>query len=148
MKTGVEDYLRGMNVTILKLNFTQCDKSIMQHDTVNNQKKPKQKEGNTCIHPYSDIQMFWGRYPFLRDALQTCTQCTGPVLVCDAQDTLFQRDPFGDGIPKVHGMQSLHSTNKGFEEHRDRMHSLSKTNTEQLRGRPERNPGSCFGLKF
>ena len=37
--------------------------------------------------------------------LQGCEACTGPVLVTDARDVYFQRDPFGDGAEAVRGLQ-------------------------------------------
>lgn len=108
MKEGVEDYLISMNVTIKKIDFVQCDKPIVQLDQV---KTKKDKEANTCIKPYSDVKIRWGRYPFLRDALIECKKCTGPVLVSDARDVFFQRDPFSDGAKNVNGIEF-------FSEHR------------------------------
>ena len=49
-------------------------------------------------------QIRWGRFPFLRDALEACRECTGPVLVTDVRDVLFQRDPFGAGAPEIRGL--------------------------------------------
>ena len=109
MKPGVEDYLNVMDVTILKLNYTECDRPIIAN--ASEVKTDKDKEANTCVYPYSDIKIRWGRYPILRDALLNCKQCTGPVLVTDTRDTYFQRDPFGDVAPPVTGLQL-------FAEHR------------------------------
>jgi hypothetical protein len=103
MKQGVEAYLDKKNVTIVELEFVPCDKPIFDDNDQYNKKK--KKEGNTCIKPYPDIKVRWGRYPKLRDELQECTACTGPVLVTDARDVLFQRDPFGDGVEEIHGLQ-------------------------------------------
>jgi len=50
------------------------------------------------------MQIRWGRFPFLRDALESCKACTGPVLMTDVRDTIFQRDPFGDGAPEIEGL--------------------------------------------
>lgn len=102
LKDGVEGYLLSKNVTILRLNYTECVHKILQDHEIKNK---KDKECNTCIAPYQDVKIRWGRFPFLRDALRNCKACTGPVLVTDVRDTLFQRDPFGDGAPAVNGLQ-------------------------------------------
>mmetsp|Transcript_58587 Transcript_58587/g.143294 ORF Transcript_58587/g.143294 Transcript_58587/m.143294 type:complete len:320 (+) Transcript_58587:280-1239(+) len=103
MKEGVEEYLTKMNATLLRLNFTECDQPIFTEEEMA-KRGHRGKEGNTCIDPYPNIKIRWGRYPLLRDALRDCASCTGPVLVTDARDTFFQRDPFGDGAPEVEGL--------------------------------------------
>ena len=40
-----------------------------------------------------------------RDWLNECTTCTGPVLIADARDLIFQRNPFDIYAPKVKGLQ-------------------------------------------
>ena len=101
LQNGVEEYLLSNNVTILRLNYTECQHKILQENEV---KDHKDKECNTCIAPYNDVKIRWGRFPFLRDALLKCKTCTGPVLVSDVRDTIFQRDPFGDGAPEIEGL--------------------------------------------
>ena len=101
LQPGVEEYLLRNGVTILRLNYTECLHKILQdHEVIDH----KDKECNTCIAPYNDVKIRWGRFPFLRDALQKCKTCTGPVLVTDVRDTFFQRDPFGDGAPDIEGL--------------------------------------------
>ena len=102
MKKGVAEYLARMNVTIVELEYVPCDKPIFEADEI---KDAKTKEGNTCVKPYPDIKVRWGRYPRLRDALKECTACTGPVLISDARDVLFQRDPLGDDVEEIEGLQ-------------------------------------------
>lgn len=86
----------------MQMKFVECTNPIFKPHEV---KSKKEKEANTCIDPYPEVKIRMGRYPFLRDALRDCENCTGPVLVTDARDTYFQRDPFGDGAPEVHGLQ-------------------------------------------
>jgi len=97
---GVEEYLLEQKVTILRLNFTECVHKILEDHEV---KTKKDKECNTCIAPYENIKIRWGRFPLLRDSLRACEHCTGPVLVADVRDTLFQRDPF-EGVPEIEGL--------------------------------------------
>lgn len=104
MKNGVEDFLLSHNVTLLRLNYTECDKPVYDERMEKIHGK-RGKEGNTCIYPYPNVKIRWGRYPFLRDALKNCEKCTGPALVTDARDTFFQRDPFADGLPEIQGLQ-------------------------------------------
>jgi len=101
LKEGVETYLQSQRVRILRVNYTECVHKILEDHEV---KTKKDQECNTCIAPYPDVKIRWGRFPFLRDALQDCQECTGPVLVTDVRDTLFQRDPFGDGAPEIEGL--------------------------------------------
>jgi hypothetical protein len=58
-----------------------------------------------CAAPYSDIKIRWSRFPLQRDWLEECTTCTGPVLVIDVRDSIFQLDPFGPGSPEITGLQ-------------------------------------------
>jgi len=109
MKKGVAKYLVQMNVTIMELQFMECDNPIIKN--ASEVKSSRDKEANTCVAPYPDVKVRWGRYPFFRDALERCKECTGPVLFTDARDTFFQRDPFGDGVPEVERFQF-------FAEHR------------------------------
>ena len=108
LQPEIEEYLLSKKVTIVKLSFVECDNPVIK---VGDQKaaetvgKRNAQEANTCVAPYPDIKIRWGRYPFLRDMLQGCDACTGPVLVTDARDVYFQRDPFGDGAAAVRGLQ-------------------------------------------
>lgn len=54
MKSGVEEYLLKQNVTILKLNYTQCEHKILEDHEVKNR---KDKECNTCIAPYQNVKV-------------------------------------------------------------------------------------------
>jgi hypothetical protein len=102
MRPGVEDYLTKMNVTMLRIKKIPCVTQILKDvDEANSHAK----EVSTCIDPYPDVKIRWGRFPFLRDALINCASCTGPVLITDVRDTIVQRDPFGDGAPPVTGLQ-------------------------------------------
>ena len=49
--------------------------------------------------------LLFGDLKHLRDHLKECESCTGPVLISDVRDAFFQQDPFGDGAPKVNGLQ-------------------------------------------
>jgi hypothetical protein len=98
MKPGVRDYLHAQNVTLATIQYVECNQKIFEDHEVTG---AKQKEANTCIAPYADVKIRWGRYPFLQDALKACKKCTGPVLMSDARDTFFQRDPFADGVPDI-----------------------------------------------
>jgi hypothetical protein len=76
---NVLQYLRYRKVTIHKLEWAECDYPY---------------EETTCAAPYSNLKVRWGRYPLARDWLQNCSTCTGPVLVTDVRDVVFQQDPF------------------------------------------------------
>ena len=54
MKSGVEEYLLKQNVTILKLNYTECEHKILEDHEVKNR---KDKECNTCIAPYQNVKV-------------------------------------------------------------------------------------------
>ena len=112
LPSDVEKYFDEQNVTPKILQFVNCTFTPL----VDGSKKKAEetnshvKEQNTCAHPYSDIKLRWSRFPLLRDWLEECKECTGPVLISDARDVFFQRDPFGVGAPEVKGLQV-------FEEH-------------------------------
>jgi hypothetical protein len=94
----VQEYLNSKDIAFIELNFTECDKPIVAEGDEQAAKAVRTKnlkEANTCISPYSDVKIRWGRYPKLRDALRDCKKCTGPVLTHDARDVVFQRDLFG-----------------------------------------------------
>lgn len=103
-----ESYLLSKQVSVQKIEIVDCQNNI----TANGQESGNHaKEATTCIAPYDTLKVRWGRFPKLRDYLQACETCTGPVLVTDVRDTFFQRDPFGPQSPPVDGLQV-------FEEHR------------------------------
>jgi hypothetical protein len=99
---GVEEYLTSRNVMIKKLKKVPCTTTIFDKKDM---KTSHDREILTCADPYPYLKVRWGRFPILRDHLRDCTTCTGPVLVTDVRDAIFQRDPFGDGAPKVTGLQ-------------------------------------------
>eukprot|EP00980_Cylindrotheca_fusiformis_P003241 scaffold735_cov116-Cylindrotheca_fusiformis.AAC.11 len=100
--TGVEEYLASKGVTMKKLKKVPCTTQIFDK---NDAKNAHDNEVLTCADPYPYLKIRWGRFPLLRDYLQECQACTGPVLVTDVRDAFFQRDPFGDGAPIVTGLQ-------------------------------------------
>lgn len=99
---GVEEYLTSKGVVMKRLKIVDCDTKIMDTSNVKNS---HQKEVMTCADPYPNLKVRWGRFPILKGYLEECTTCTGPVLVTDVRDAFFQLDPFGDGAPKVTGLQ-------------------------------------------
>jgi hypothetical protein len=99
---GVEKYLESKGVIMKKLKTVPCTTQIFDKKDA---KSSHDKEVLTCADPYPYLKIRWGRFPLLRDYLEECQTCTGPVLVTDVRDALFQRDPFGDGAPNVTGLQ-------------------------------------------
>jgi hypothetical protein len=113
-------YLTQRNVTIHVLSWVNCtyattttqDVHATESSLVSSKKKKitttKKNifQQTTCAYPYPDIKIRWSRFPLFRDWLLACTTCTGPVLVTDARDVIFQRNPFGDDVPSsVQGLQ-------------------------------------------
>jgi hypothetical protein len=99
-------YLHSRNVTIHILSWVNCTytrDASMPGDIF---------QKTRCTSPYPDIKIRWSRFPLARDWLQACSTCTGPVLITDARDVIFQRDPFGPGSPTVDSLQV-------FQEHAD-----------------------------
>jgi Glycosyltransferase family 17 len=99
-------YLHSRNVTIHALSWVNCTytrDASMPEDIFQKTK---------CASPYPDIKIRWSRFPLARDWLRACSACTGPVLITDARDVIFQRDPFGPGSQAVDSLQV-------FEEHAD-----------------------------
>jgi len=106
MRQNIRDYLTKQGVTLKFLNKVDCTytmKDMKENDA-------HAEEVLSCVAPYPDLKQRWSRFPLLRDYLEECKECTGPVLVTDFRDTYFQRDPFGDGAPAVSGLEV-------FEEH-------------------------------
>jgi hypothetical protein len=91
----IVDYLLGRGVTLKKLSWVNC--TYMKMDNNN--------PTDICAHPYPDIKIRWSRFPLMRDWLMECISCTGPVMVADAHDLIFQRNPFDILAPKVTGLQ-------------------------------------------
>ncbi|KAL3933395.1 MAG: hypothetical protein SGBAC_010419 [Bacillariaceae sp.] len=102
---GVEDYLSSKGVVMKRLQKVECDTQIIANQENAAAANSHQKEVMTCAHPYPNLKVRWGRFPILRDHLEACSTCTGPVLVTDVRDAFFQLDPFGDGAPPVTGLQ-------------------------------------------
>ena len=132
---GVEDYLNSKHVIMKRLTLVNCSTDILKLKENPNAdySNPKNlnahaKEVMTCAHPYPDLKVRWGRFALLRDYLQECKTCTGPVLVADVRDTFFQRDPFGPETPPVTGLQVV-------QEHRTMRttHWLVKNPVEQCK---------------
>jgi len=63
------------------------------------------KNNQKCYHPYSHIKREWSYFPIARDWLVSCETCLGPVALASIKDTIFQRNPFGKGMPII---QRLH----------------------------------------
>ncbi|CAB9518480.1 expressed unknown protein [Seminavis robusta] len=104
LEPSVEDYLTSQNVTMKPLISVNCTHGTKGMNTLV-PKNEHEKERTTCAHPYPDLKIRWGRFALLRDYLEECQQCTGPVLVTDVRDTFFQRDPFGPEASPVKGLQ-------------------------------------------
>ena len=98
----VEQYLTSKGVTMKRLKEVPCTTEIMKQEDI---KSGHDKEIMTCADPYPHLKVRWGRFPILRDHLKECETCTGPVLISDVRDAIFQRDPFGDGASKINGLQ-------------------------------------------
>jgi hypothetical protein len=96
LSLDIEQYLLSRSVDIRKVQYVNCSYPMLS--------KPNDvhdEELVTCVHPYPTLKHRWARYPLLRDFLRDCTTCTGPVLMTDMRDTVFQRDPFGSEAPEV-----------------------------------------------
>lgn len=119
----VLNYFQARNVTPKKMKWVDCTYRN------NDEKGGKIFAKTTCSHPYPDIKIRWSRFPLARDWLQECTTCTGPVLVMDVRDSIFQLDPFGPGSPPVKGLQV-------YEEHKSQrtLHWLAQWPIEDCKG--------------
>lgn len=98
-KPAILEYLKSRQVTVKLLQWVNC--------TYGSESLPADAR---CAHPYPDIKTRWSRFPLQRDWLKSCDTCTGPVLITDVRDVIFQRNPFGPDAPRVEGLQV-------FEEH-------------------------------
>jgi hypothetical protein len=59
------------------------------------------KKDEACYQPYTHIKREWAHFPLARDWLSACASCTGPVVFTSVDDTYFQNNPFGKGMPVV-----------------------------------------------
>jgi hypothetical protein len=98
-------YFKSRDVTAKILTWVPCTYKDVS-------KKNDIFQKTQCSDPYPDIKIRWSRFPLARDWLTECKDCTGPVLVTDVRDLIFQRDPFGPGSAGVTGLQV-------FEEHKN-----------------------------
>ena len=103
--TSVRQYLESRGVTMKEVSFGTCSYPMIM-------KKGGQKGESLCAAQYPDIKLRWSRYALARDWLEECSSCTGPVLLTDVRDTMFQLDPFGKGSPPIRGLHV-------FEEHKN-----------------------------
>ncbi len=85
-------YLSDQRVIVKELEPTAC--------TYNTAKKNAK-----CYNPYPHIKREWAHFPLARDWLSACASCTGPVVFASADETFFQKNPFGEGMPV---MKRLH----------------------------------------
>ncbi len=63
------------------------------------------KKNQKCYYPYSHIKREWSYFPIARDWLASCDTCIGSVAVTSMKHTIFQRNPFGKGMPIVQRLQ-------------------------------------------
>jgi hypothetical protein len=128
---NVESYLTKKGVTLKKAQYVPCSHPIKKEEEIKNN---DDKELVTCWHPYPSLKNRWARFPLLRDYLEECETCTGPVLFTDTRDVFFQRDPFGPEAPVVPP-----NTVQLFEEH------YTIRTTHQLVDKPV---FQCKGIRF
>ena len=96
VSASVLNYLSSQSVQVQRLEWTTCQYPYKQGT----------KDTITCAKPYPQLKIRWGRYPLARDWLQACETCTGPVLVTDVRDVLFQRNPFRhEAVNRIQGLQ-------------------------------------------
>ena len=93
----LREFLKEYKVTVKRLIPVVCTFQFA---------KPNQK----CYLPYSHIKREWSYFPLARDWLTSCEECIGSVIIAPIRDTVFQRNPFGRGMPII---QRLHL----FEQH-------------------------------
>ncbi len=122
---AVLEYLQQQQVTIQRLQWTPCEYHYNMETIV-------------CAHPYANLKVRWGRFPLARDWLLECPACTGPVLVTDVRDVLFQRDPF-HGMA-INGLQL-------FAEHpyQTTLHKLVKKPIRRCKHMKLKEPMLCSG---
>ena len=111
---GIRECLEGKGVTPKELNIANC-MYVWEQDNKKKDKRQKEPnkilERNMCAVEYPNIKVRWSRFPLQRDLLRACSDCTGPGLISDFRNIIFQNNPFGRRSPPVQGLQV-------FEEHR------------------------------
>ena len=106
----ITNYLTQQNVTVYILQSTNCTAAYYQASTV-----------IQCVTPYPDLKVRWSKYALAADWLRACATCTGPVLLTDVRDVLFQSNPFTGAYNNITSLQL-------FAEHpvQSTMHKLVK----------------------
>lgn len=92
-------YLESQNVTLFEVHLVPCTYQNYTDEQYNQRQK--------CAAPYPHWKIQWGRYALIRDWLNGCKECQGPILLTDARDVYFQRDPFQDE-PRGETIHGLH----------------------------------------
>jgi len=144
----VLQYFRYRNVTAKILSWVNCTYATApaatnssKDDSHRNDEIFLQKDTH-CAHPYPDIKLRWSRFPLARDWLLECQTCTGPVLVSDVRDTVFQKDPFGPDLDRSNlaGLQV-------YEEHPSQTtnHWLTKWPIGKCKGKTYNETMLCSG---
>jgi hypothetical protein len=139
----VLNYLARRNVTTKVLKYTNCTYEPFFKTQEDIDKEPDKRHVtglSICAEPYPDVKVRWIKFPLGRDWLRECKQCTGPVLITDVRDVLFQGDPFGPDAPVVEGLQV-------FEEHPDltTAHWLVDWPVGDCKGVHTKEPMLCSG---
>jgi len=86
----IRAYLKEQNVTTFDVHPTPC--------TFRNYTDAHYNKIQTCVSPYPDFKISWGRYALFRDYFKRkdCATCwRGPILLTDFRDVIFQKNPFG-----------------------------------------------------
>jgi len=78
----IQHYLASMHVTMHPIRWVECTYPYKSQ----------------CAAPYPDLKVRWSRYHLALDWLEDCSLCTGPVLLTDVRDVLFQGNPFDKGV--------------------------------------------------
>lgn len=102
-------YFEYRNVTPKIMQYVNC--SFIDYSKPQEETSGHERERQTCAYPYPNIKIRWSRFPLARDWLVECQTCTGPVLIMDVRDSLFQQNPFGPSSPEIRGLQV-------YEEHK------------------------------
>jgi hypothetical protein len=137
------EYLSKRDVTTKFITYSACtfEPFYKTEKEIEEARETSEYKGLTkCTSAYPDVKVRWAKFPLGRDWLRECETCTGPVLITDVRDTIFQRDPFGAGTPKVKGLQV-------FEEHPEMTteHWLVNWPVEQCKGLHLKKPMLCSG---
>jgi len=65
-----------------------------------------------CPAAYPDYKITWARFLLYKDWLNDCPECTDGVMLTDARDAFFQKDPFQSDTIEMHPLML-------FEEHQN-----------------------------